>query len=157
MSAGFPNVTTLDPVNAAMLPILRYHLTALQGNDPLAWRHAFSVSVECWGEGRGLALAHRAQVFLSALLACRPVPLDITDPFNLDRRAFLTDDEQLLMHLISAMRKEDAPCARDILSLLSGGHVTAAVVQAGLSLALLMETPQIKIRRPAPPTLRAVS
>jgi hypothetical protein len=157
MSARCANVSTLDPVNAAMLPIMRHHLTALQGDDPLAWRHAFHVAVERWGEGRGLALAHRAQVFLSALLACRLVPLNIADPLDLDRRVFLTDDEQHLMVLLSAMREDDAPCARDLLSLLSGGRVTAAIVQAGLSFASLMETPQIKIRKPAPPKLRPVS
>ena len=151
------DITALDHVNAALLPLIRHHLSALQGSNPLAWRHAFQIATERWGEARGLALANRTQLFLSALLACRPVPLDATDPFDLEKRAALTDDEAILMAIMTAMRIDDTNHARSLMTQITGGRITAAAVQTGLSLALLLETPTAIIRRPAAPKLRAVS
>lgn len=151
------DVDSLDLVNAALLPLVRHHLSALQGTSPLGWCYAFSMATERWGEARGLALAHRTQLFLSAVLACRPVPLQTSDPLDLDCRSILTADERTLMDALTAMRSDQTPLARDLLAQLTVGRVTAAVVQSGLSLALLLETPQALVRRPQPPKLRAVS
>ena len=151
------NIANMDPVDAALLPVIRHHLAALQGENPLAWRQAFAIAEQQWGEGRGLALAHRSQVFLSALLSCRNVPIRCIDPLNIDERHTLTEDERLIMNAVSAMRSDDAPQARQLIALLTGGRLTAVIIQAGLSLALLLETPKTTIRRPDAPKLRAVS
>ncbi|MCF2905403.1 hypothetical protein L0666_10405 [Octadecabacter sp. CECT 8868] len=157
MSSAPITSANIDPEIRALLPVLRHHLAALQGASPLSWRLAFSVAEERWGEGRGLALAHRSQVFLSALLASRCVPLQCVDPLDIDERHTLTEDEFILMRALSGMREDNAPLARDLISDLTGGRVTAATVKAGLTLVHLLSAPLTSIRRPTPPKLRAVS
>jgi hypothetical protein len=152
-----PDVETLEAVNKAVLPIIRHHLDALQGDNPLAWRISFQLATERWGEARGLALAHRAQVFLSNILACRPVPMETSDPLDVDQREKMTQDERKLMDLMTAMRSDQIASARELLAHLTGGRVTAQAVNSALSFAMLLETPQSTIRRPAPPKLREVA
>jgi hypothetical protein len=147
---------TLDPVNAALLPVIRHHLAALQGTDPLAWRIATRLASKRWGEARGLALAHRTQEFLSAVLACRPVPLAATDPLDLERRKTLTSDEATLLETVLAMRTDNTPRARTLITQLTAGRVTAAAVKTGLSLADVLDAQPSQIRRPTAPPLRAV-
>lgn len=156
--SSFPlELSDMDHETVALLPVLRHHLAALQGANPLSWRLAFSLAEQRWGEGLGLALAHRSQVFLSALLASRSVPLRCVDPLDIDHRHTLTSDEAVLMKALSAMRADDAPLAREMISSLTGGRVTAATVKAGLSLVHLLGSPLTSIRRPDAPKLRAVS
>lgn len=151
-------IASLDSEQQALLPVLRHLLVALQGSDALSWRVAFQIAVERWGEGRGLALAHRAEVFLSAVLAARIVPFTLSDPMCLEDRRIVTEDEANILRLLSAMRSESTPKARDLLFDLTNGRPTAASVQAGLALATLLEGGQTAvIRRPAAPLLRAVS
>ncbi len=147
----------LSPIEAAVLPVIRHHVSALQGDTPLAWRLAFGIAEQRWGEGRGLAIAHRCQVFLSALIASRRLPLSTHDPFDIDMRDSLTEDEQTIISILSAMRVDDTPSARQKLAALVDGPLSSTTVQAGLSLALSLGTDHHTIRRPSAPKLRAVS
>ncbi|SMX30869.1 hypothetical protein [Octadecabacter ascidiaceicola] len=157
MSSISPSITDVPPSVAALLPVLRHHLAALQGSNPLGWRLAFGLAEQRWGEGKGLALAHRSQVFLSALLAARPVPLDCVDPLHIDDRDTLTEDEGNLMIALSAMSSDDAPRARLTIMALTGGRVPASAVSTGLSLVHLLGSSPTTIRRSGAPALRAVS
>ncbi|WP_049834649.1 hypothetical protein [Octadecabacter temperatus] len=118
---------------------------------------AFSLAEQRWGEGLGLAMAHRSQVFLSALLACRNVPLHGFDPLDIDERQNLTEDEAILMSILSAMCDDNTAQARHLIARVAKNRVTAETVKAGLSLAHLLGSPSTSIRRPQAPKLRAVS
>jgi hypothetical protein len=156
MSINLENRNSLDQETAALLPLFRYHLAALQGTDPLAWRIAFCVAAQRWGEGLGLALAYRVQVLLSAILVEREKPFQIADPLDLSQREAITADERILITMLDAMRGGDTARARALIASLTDGRAAAAVVEAGLSLALLLNTPFGSIRRPVAPKLRIV-
>jgi hypothetical protein len=155
--SSLPKATILSPETVALLPVFRHHLAALHGNHPLAWRMAFSLAEQRWGEGLGLAVAHRSQVFLSALIACRIVPLHCLAPLDIDERQNLTEDEAILRSILSAMRDDDTSQARHLIARVANNRVTAETVRAGLSLAHLLGSPSTSIRRPQAPKLRAVS
>jgi len=158
MTAQSTPPSTTDPATLTVLPVLRHLLAALQGDNPLAWRIAFQIACERWGEGRGLALAHRAEMFLSAVLHSRPVPVAYSDPLCPDARVVFTEDEMKLLAMLAAMRIDDTPTARELMFDLTGGRVTAAAVQSALSLALLLHGGSEKqIRRGTTPVLKAVS
>jgi hypothetical protein len=139
-----PTPDTLDPVSRNLLPILRHLLCSLQAPDGVGWQTAYATAAEVWGEARGLAIAFRAQRFLSALLRSRPAPLDCADPLCPDGRLTLTGDECILLALLAHMRDDEPGAARDMLAALTGGRVEAGVVRAGLALCALLEG-----RRPA--------
>ena len=146
-----PSDADFDPVSQRFLPVLRHILSNLQGDAPLSWRNAFTIAVEVWGEARGLAIAFRAEAFLSALLASRPVHLRVADPLNPEERAHLTEDEISLLALLTYMRADETPAARDRIAALTGGRVEPAVVRTGLDLArLLGGPPGHAVRRKAP-------
>ena len=133
-------VDALNAVNRALLPVVRHFLDALQNPQRTGWRIALESAVEIWGEARGLAIAHRTQQFLSCLMQCRPVPLTYSDPFDMDQRPYLSDDEADILAVLYAMRHDNTPKAREILKSLTGGPLRSAVVQTGLSLAVLLDT-----------------
>ena len=152
-----PHPDMLDPVSRHLLPVLRYFLSALQSPDGQSWRFAYSAAAEIWGEARGLAVAHRTQNFLSALLKSRPVPLRHADPLCLEARAELTEDECLLMALLTRMRADETAQARDMLAALTGGRIAAAAVRTGLELSAVLDAPSGKRRGRQAPVLRAVT
>ncbi|MBF9052518.1 hypothetical protein GTA62_21155 [Roseobacter sp. HKCCD9010] len=152
-----PTPDALDPVSRSLLPVLRYFLLGLQDTGHAGWQTAFGTAVEIWGEARGLAIAHRAQLFLSALLNSRPVPLSHSDPFCPEARLSLTDDECVLLALLSHMRDDEAPAARDMLAALTGGRIEAAVVRTGLDLCAVLDGTHGAQRGKGAPRLSVVS
>jgi len=147
---------TLDPVSRALLPVLRYLLCSLQQSGHLGWQTAFKVSTEVWGEARGLAIAFRAQTFLSALLNSRSVPLVHANPFCPEDRLTLTEDECVLLALLCHMRDDETRSARDILAALTGGRVEAAVVRTGLHLCAVLDGTPVDLRKDTTPRLAVV-
>ena len=140
---------TLDRCGCRLLPILRHLLQDLTLGERGAAFRGYATAAELWGEGRGLAIAHRAHRFLDALLRSRGKPLDTTDPLGPAARGALTGDEALLMALIDQMRRDQTRGARNTLAVLAFGRVEAGVVQNGLSLAsLLGDMPGPSARRP---------
>lgn len=164
MSAEQPRlrVDALDPVSRNLLPVLRHFLLVLQGEKPQGWRQAYTIAAEIWGEARGLAIAHRAQAFLSALLQSRPGPIASADPLCLTARQDVTEDEQLVLMLLTYMRLDQTPLAREILASLTGGRIEAACVRTGLTLCAVLDGDTVA-RRDKPvcgatrPALRVVS
>lgn len=134
-----PTPESLDPVSRGLLPVLRHFLSGLQQPGSTGWQTAFAIAVEVWGEGRGLAVAFRAQKFLAALLRSRPVPLRHADPLCPLARMTLTDDECLLLAFLLHMRDDETSRARDVLAALTGGRVEAAVVRTGLELCGVLD------------------
>ncbi|MEM7721096.1 MAG: hypothetical protein AAF376_01870 [Pseudomonadota bacterium] len=152
-----PTLETLDPVSRTLLPVLRYFLCGLQQPGHRGWQTGFLVAAEIWGEARGLAIAHRTQVFLSALLNSRPVPLLHSDPLCPEDRRNLTDDECVLLALLSHMRDDQARPARDMIAALTGGRVEAAIVRSGLDLCSVLDGTHGAQRVKGPPQLSVVS
>lgn len=134
-----PTPDTLDPVSQRLLPILRYFLSGLQEQGSTNWQNGFSVAAEVWGEARGLAIAYRTQRFVSALLNSRPVPIRAANPLCPEDALRITDDECLLLALLTHMRDDEPRPARDILASLTGGRVEAAVVRTGLDLCAVLD------------------
>jgi len=134
-----PRLEDLLPVEQRLLPVLRHFLCSLQGDAPRAWQLAYGTAAEVWGEARGLAIAHRAQAFLSALLNSRPVPLRHADPLCPEARLQLTEDEHALLALLMHMRADETAPARNWLANLTGGRVEAAVVHTALDLCVVLD------------------
>lgn len=151
-----PNTNQLDAVNKALLPVMRHFLNAFLDPQSLGWRPALAAAAGTWGEARGLAIANAVQTFLSAVLNSRPVPLDYNDPLDLDARFLLTSDEVDLLALIATMRVDKTPQARMIVARLTGGHVEAAVVCTGLSLAAMLDPSGGKPAKVKQPVLQVV-
>lgn len=151
-----PTPETLDPVSQRLLPIVRYFLSGLQDKGSTAWQVGFVASSEVWGEARGLAIAFRTQKFLSALLSSRPVPLRHADPFCPEDRLTLTDDECVLLALLTHMRDDEPKPARDMIAALTGGRVEAAVVRTGLDLCAVLDGTHGARRGKATPILSVV-
>jgi len=152
-----PQATQLDAVNRALLPVIRHFLDALLAPQTMGWRTALATASGTWGEARGLAIANAVQMFLTAVLRNRPVPLRYSDPLDLKDRLRLTSDEVDLLALIASMRSDTTPQSRVIIARLTGGEIRSEVVRTGLSLAALLE-PTDAQRRATPhrPTLRLV-
>jgi len=151
-----PTLDDLDPVSRRLLPVLRHFLSNLQGNVPGAWRLGYATALEVWGEPRGLVIAHRAQDFLSAVLSSRPVPFRHADPLCPVARLCLSDDECVLLALLTHMRADEAGPARDMIAALTGGRIEAAVVRTGLDLSAVLDGPHGLARSRARPRLAAV-
>lgn len=147
---------SLDPVSKRLLPILRHFLATLQGDSRDGWVVAYGSAVDIWGEGRGLAIAHRCTSFLSALLLSRPVPLDAIDPMCVARWQTVTEDEHAVLALLAAARDDNTAQARTLISDLTGGRVDARVVRSLVAFVALLGGPGDKHLRATKPRLRAV-
>ena len=152
-----PLASQLDPVNKALLPVMRHFLNAFLTPESLGWRPALTAAVGTWGEGRGLAIAHSMQTFLSAVLKARPVPVAHNDPLDILSRGYLTSDEVDLLALIASMRTDRTGAARDIIARMTGGKVDAAIVRSGLELSCLLGSATDRPKQPFRPKLRAIS
>lgn len=139
---------TLDPVSRNLLPILRHFVEALQTPSSAGWRVAYATAVEIWGEARGLAIAHRMQAFVAAVLQNRPVPLHCNPPPDIDARDTLTEDETLMIALLRHMRADQTASARMTVQALAAGRTPSAVVRAGLVLRDILDGPQQAPRAP---------
>lgn len=147
----------IDLVSRDLLPVVRHFLRNLSGAEYGSWRIAYSLAAEIWGEPRGLAIAHKTQALLTAVLSNRAHPLDVADPGCLTARGRLTPDETLLLALVGHMRAEEVPQARRCIAALTDGRIPATVVQAGLELCTqLGMTPPPSRRDPSRPRLRVV-
>jgi hypothetical protein len=149
-----PDIESLDVVSQRLLPILRHFLASMQGDSKDGWQVAFATAEEIWGEGHGLAIAHRTATFLSALLEARQLSLDVADPHCVTARLRLTEDEFAILTLLAHARADEPSAARDLIGHLTGGKIDARVIRTVVELtALLGGTPD---RRRCNPRLRAV-
>ncbi|MEM1273618.1 MAG: hypothetical protein AAGF88_07370 [Pseudomonadota bacterium] len=130
----------------ALLPSLRLFVATGNREQDHLWRKAYTAASDVFGEARGLALAHRLQKALWAVMRARPVPLLVEiDPYDTS----LTNDEVLFLELISAMCEEHTSRAQDILAMLTYGTVDADAIRNGLSLAALVGgVPSSQKKRP---------
>jgi hypothetical protein len=145
------------PVSQALLPIIRYFCAAFLEPGSRGWRIAYQAAIGTWGEGRGLIIAHATQDFVAQVLSSRPVPLDYTDPLDINRRDGLTADEATLLKVISHMRADATAEARRAIAELTGGPVRAGVVRTGLIIANLFSAAPATRQRHPRPALCAVS
>jgi len=152
-----PRADQLDAVNKALLPVMRHFLNAFLDPQTLGWRAALATASGTWGEARGLAIANAVQTFLSAVLNSRPVPLQYSNPLDLDKRTHLTTDEVDLLALISNMRANKTPQSRAIIARLTGGEIKSAVVRSGLTLAGLLDPSGDQPKATKRPRLHAVT
>ena len=150
-------VSQLDPVNQAILPVMRHFLNAFLQPETFGWRPALTVAIGIWGESRGLAIANRMQIFVKAVLRARPLPVTYKDPLDILARGELTSDEVDLLTLIANMRADRTGDARDIISRLTGGKIDTAIVRSGLEFCCLLGKEDIKPKQPFRPKLRTVS
>jgi len=142
---------TPPPGIILLLPVLRMFVWSAAEPQTYAWRSAYDKAAETFGEARGLALAHKLQALLWALMRGKPAPIEVKE---VSTETTLTDDEVLILEMVVAMGRDDTAQARDALALLTCGRVHAEVVRLGLDLAraLNAEPPQ----RAERPLLRVV-
>ncbi|MFP7675192.1 hypothetical protein ACG74X_17730 [Marivita sp. S0852] len=123
-----------DPVDRALLPILRHAVYAFTCPERCAWRSAYMIAAERWGEPRGLALAHATIDLVSAVLS-KDITLEIQDPLDVQQRSEVTEQEHQILLMVRFMRQQDKANARNVMMQLCDGHIYAAVVRAALALA----------------------
>ena len=124
-----------DPFEEGLLPVARHLICGLRDRCPRAPYRAQKIAAERWGKPIGLPAAHCMTALLSALLDCRSEGLLLQDPFALDTREQVTQDEALLLTLLHQMRRDQTPKARETVLRLSGGTMDPHVIRAGLSFA----------------------
>jgi hypothetical protein len=151
-----PTLDDLDPVSKALLPVLRHFLSCLQGDVPGAWQQGFLDAVETWGEARGLAIAHRGQAFLAALLRSRKGRLAYCEPCCTGPHHAVSDDELSLLALLRHLREDQPGLARNKMAALTRGRIDAEVVRSGLAFAALLDGPNGHWRARGAPKLAVV-
>ncbi|MEM9319597.1 MAG: hypothetical protein AAGA70_11410 [Pseudomonadota bacterium] len=115
-----------------LLPMMRMFLAVAAEPENHVWRTAYDEAAITFGEARGLMLAHKCQKMLWALMRVRPVPIEVAEEAFATK---LTDDEVLILEMLTAMRGDDMQRARDVLSRLTHGCVDAEAIRLGLELA----------------------
>lgn len=125
----------LDEFETGLLPVLRHFLDSHTCPESQAWRHAYTIAAERWGDAVGLAAAHALQNVVSALLACRSGGIAYSDPLCLDSRELVTAEEAAFLRMLHHMRRDQTALARNAVEELTGGLIDPHVVRAGLSLA----------------------
>lgn len=142
----------LDPIERAILPVLRHFLHAFQEPGSLSWRIGFATAVGTWGEARGLAIANAAQNFVAASLQARGVPIRYADPLDLNQRKELTLDEHAMLGVMTQMRNDNSAAARLQIEALIGSQIRANVIRTGLVLASHFQSqtqPRAQVKAPA--------
>ena len=157
-TSALPSPEYLDPVNRALLPIIRHFLISLQTSGAINWRIAFETSAQTWGEGRGSVIAFNLQNFLCEIIKNRSLPLKHCDPQDLKQRLRLEYDECEILGILTAMRTDNTKKARDGILRLMDNTVPSRVVETGLKLANHLDpdnATSAQIKRPI--KLRAIS
>ena len=144
-----------DPVDKALLPVLRHSVRAFTCPEAQSWKLAYSTAAERWGEARGLALAH-ATVQLIASIMGKGVTPEVNDPLHVEWRDSVTDHEHQILLMLGFMRRQDTANARDAVLQLCNGHVHAQVVRSALALAARLD-PCVPMHRTQFPLLKAIS
>lgn len=148
----------LDPFEEGLLFVARHLMAGLQDGCPNAPLRAQKVATERWGEAIGLSAAHYLSNLLTSLIDCRDDDPDFRDPFALELRATVTDDEALLLTALHHMRRDQTPKARETVMLLSGGFMDPHLIRAGLSFAARFPAGTATPRKRTPaPRLQLVS
>jgi len=125
----------LDDFEKSMLSVARHFFSTRDTPALQAWRHAYDIAVERWGDGIGLPAAHRMQKHVSAVLHVRKQSFVYLDPLTPEARHAITKDETHLMQMLHNMRRDNTPEARAAAEELCGGFCDPYVVRAGLALA----------------------
>ena len=146
-----------DTFEEGLLPVLRHLTFGLRDGCPRAPYRAQKIAAERWGEAIGLPVAHYMTALLSALLDCRSDGFQTHDPFALETRDTVTEDEALVLTLIHQMRRDQTPKARETVLQLSAGTMDPHVIRAGLSFAARFPAGNVPaFTRTAPPRLQLV-
>lgn len=125
----------LDDFEEGLLPILRHFMMALTDPDCQAWQYAFRIATERWGETLGLAVAHALFRLVQHTFKARRQPFECIDPMTIDRRAFVTRDEQAFLQMLHHMRRDETPRAREAVANVTGCTMDPDVIRSGLSFA----------------------
>ncbi|MEM1079444.1 MAG: hypothetical protein AAGI09_13045 [Pseudomonadota bacterium] len=125
----------IDDFEAALLPLLRHFTLALSGEAPKGWRTAFGLAEERWGTPIGLSVAHEIGKLVAALEETRGSLPFVQDPFCIEARLLITQDEERFLLLIHHMRRDNTAGARDAVWALTDGYSQAAFIRQALSFA----------------------
>ena len=146
-----------DEFERGLLPVARHVLTSFETPELHLWGRAYSEAVEHWGETLGLAVAHRLQKVVRAVLDARDGSLSFYDPRDPASQDHATQDEVTLLRMLRHMRRDEAVPARDAAIALANGKMDPYILRAGLAFAdrFSCGTPG-QARNGKPPVLRVV-
>lgn len=147
----------LDAFERGLLKVARQFLVSHESPDTQAWHYAFLISVERWGEPIGLAAAHRLAKYVKAVLRFRADGLVFQEPFSETARAYVTNDEALMLAVLHYMRRDQTSYARDAVAALTLGQMDPDIIRTGLSFANRFSAgAETQDKRPCSPDLRIV-
>lgn len=127
--------STFDEFEKGMLTVARHFLSTRDTPALQAWRYAYDIAVEQWGESLGFPASYRMQKVVAAVLSVREGDFVYLDPMTPESRYLITKDETHLLAMLHNMRRENTPAARDAVEELCGGFCDPHLVRAGLALA----------------------
>ncbi|MBE1283364.1 MAG: hypothetical protein GJ676_08620 [Rhodobacteraceae bacterium] len=143
------NDLDIDEFESGLLAVARHFLSGVEDPGSHGWQRAFAVSVERWGEGRGLSIAFQLHKILLATEQCRATGMAFHDPLCLERRQRATEDEQALLEMLHYMRRDNTDAARDAVDRLTKGWRDPHVIRAGLAFAARFPSGQGRPQRAA--------
>lgn len=147
----------LDEFERGILAVARHFLTSFETSEFQFWARAYGAAAEYWGETVGLAVAHRLQKVIRAVLDARDGSVSFYDPLDPASHDNATQDEVTLLRMLRHMRRDEAVPARDAALALADGRMDPFVIRAGLSFADRFSCGASgRSRDGKPPTLRVV-
>ncbi|MEM9434642.1 MAG: hypothetical protein AAGA12_12040 [Pseudomonadota bacterium] len=129
------NALNYDPFERGLLRVTRYIFLGCEDAGSLGWQKAVTVAIERWGDRVGYPVAHLLSKVVTAVLRARTDGISIHDPFDLNARNEITDDEVYFMDMLHHMRRDNVDKARNSVELLTGGRMDPDVIRAGLELS----------------------
>jgi hypothetical protein len=125
----------LDAFETGVLAVLRHLSAGFAAPDGQAWRSAFAIASERWGQVQGPMLVTGLLPILYALADARRAPFRAMDPLSLTARLRATPDEVRLLRLLAAMRRDATAAARCEVAALAEGRNDPALIAAALTFA----------------------
>ncbi|MFA3917872.1 hypothetical protein [Ruegeria hyattellae] len=130
-----PGDLGFDPFETGILSVTRHLLVSFRSPETQTWHIAYSIAAERWGDNIGFPAAHRLAKYLKAVLRSRTDSIDFNDPFCVESRDWVTQDEAALLYVLHFMRRDDTPAARDAVETLTLGRMDPDVIRTGLDFA----------------------
>lgn len=147
----------IDEFERNVLKVLRHFFSDSTEHGQKAWLRFYSLAVEIWDERIGLPVAHQLAKLSFALEASRKDQLSFTDPFSLETRLYVTEDERDLIQMLHYMRRDQTGPARDAVSRITGGRMDPDLIRAALSFSRRFAKGCEMQSDPCGPNLRLVS
>ncbi len=124
-----------DDFEIGLLSVIRHLNVGLDLADPMAWRRAYEIASERWGDAIGLPAAHALMKLMMAVHDCREDAFQTRDPLCLKDRECITDDEVHLIAMLHYMRRDRTAAAREAVEDVTQGLMDPHVIRAGLAFA----------------------